>query len=142
QRPEWQRFECTARVPDFPIDLRVRNIAGRGNAQLIKDPNNGTIVVRIDSPSVRAERVTLELGWTVERPYDNGGARSNASGIGSNSNQRRDVANQAERARAAFSPEEAIRDCEAGVREQAGSRLGMGDLEFRNVRIDNSSGRR
>src|SRR5438270_7635144 len=30
-RPEWGRFECTGRVPDYPIDLRVRNLAGRGN---------------------------------------------------------------------------------------------------------------
>jgi hypothetical protein len=138
QRPEGRRFECTARVPDYPIDLRVRSIAGRGNVQLIREPNNGAIIVRIEGVSRGAESQTLELGWTVERPSDNGGGRINASGIGSNSNQRRDVANQAERIGAAFSPEEAIRVCEEGVREQAGSRLGTGDLEFRNARIDNS----
>ena len=138
QRPEGRRFECTARVPDYPVDLRVRSIAGRGNVELIREPNNGAIIVRIEGISRGAESQTLELGWTVEHPYDRGGGRIDASGIGSNSNQRRDVANQAERVGAAFSPEEAIRLCEEGVREQASSRLGAGDLEFRSGGIDNS----
>jgi hypothetical protein len=141
QRPEWRGFECTTRVPDYTIDLRVRSIIGRGDVQLIRDPNPGAIIVRIDGPSGVGERYKFELGWTVDLPSDHGGARTNASGIGSNSNQRRDVANQAERMGAAFSSEDAIRVCEDGVREQAGPRLGVGDLEFRSARIDSAPGR-
>jgi hypothetical protein len=141
QRPEWRGFECTTRVPDYAVDLRVRSIAGRGDVQLIRDPKPGAIIVRIDGPPGGGERYTFELGWTVDRPSDHGDARNNASGIGSNSNQRRDVANQAERMGTAFSPEDAIRVCEEGVREQAGSRLGTGNSEFRSARIDNAPGR-
>lgn len=136
-RSEWGRFECSARMPDYPVDLRVRSVAGRGNVQLVQSRNAGAVVVRIDGPP-GMERHTLELAWTVERPYDNNNPGNSASGIGSNSNRRRDVANEAERLRPAFSTDEAIRVCEQGVREQARPRLGPGDLEFRGVRIDNT----
>jgi len=140
QRPEGRRFECTASVPDYPVDLRVRSVAGRGNVQIIREQNNSPIIVRIEGVS-KGESQTLELAWTVERSSDNSGGRSNAAGVGSNSNQRRDVANQAERLGPVFSPADAMRACEERIREQAASRLGAGDIEFRNTRMDNSPDR-
>jgi hypothetical protein len=137
-RAEWRRFECTARMPDYPTDLRLRSVAGRGSVQLLPSRNDGSILVHIDGPSDGAERHALELTWAVNRSYGNGGPGNSNSGIGSNSNQRRDVANQAERLATAFSPEEAIRLCQDGVREQVRPRLGMGDLEFRSARIENT----
>ena len=141
QTAEGRRFECTAPIPDVPLDLRVRSISGRGAVQLIRDQNNGAIVVRIDGASGAPDRQTLELAWTAERGRsDDREAGRGGSGIGSNSdsNQRRDIANQSERMLGAFSTEEAIRDCQRLVQEQAAARLGAGDFEFRNSGFDNA----
>jgi hypothetical protein len=145
-QPEWRSFECTARMPQAPADLRVRAIEGRGSVQLNRDRASGAPVVQIDSRSGSAERYTFELLWSASpQRYDPDARGSSAGagiGYGSNSNQRRDIANQRERmAGAVYSADDAVRACEEGVREQAAARLGTGELQFREAGLDNAPNR-
>ena len=131
--PQWRRFECTARIPDSPIEFRVRGIDGRGRVELLRDPRDGGIaIVRIEDPSSGAEVFTLNLMWR------NG---QNVTGIGDTSNQRRDTLNQQQRMGKAFSAGDAIRICEEAVRQEANVRKGLRDLQFRGTSLDNGPGR-
>ena len=140
--PQWRRFECTARMPDSPIDFRVRGIDGRGKVQIVRDPRDGGIaIVRIEDPDSGAEGYTLDLIWRTGRDNYNSGTRNSATGIGDNSNQRRDTINQQQRMSPAFSTDQAVRACEEGVRQQAAARLGFREIQFRETSLDNGPGR-
>ena len=87
QPSSWRRFECTGPIPANPVDFRFRGIDGRGNVQLVRDPNsgNGTAVVRIEDRQSGREGYTFDLEWRGgaygsnntggynNRGYNNGG---------------------------------------------------------------------
>ena len=134
--PQWRRFECTSRMPESPYDFQVRGIDGRGKVQLVRDPRDGGIaIVRIEDPQGGSEGYTLDLLWRTGAG-DYSGLRNITQGIGNNSNQRRDTINQQQRTNTAVSPDEAVRVCEDGVRQDASARLGLRDIEIRGTSLD------
>jgi len=64
QPSRFRRFECTSVIPPNPVDFRFRGVDGRGNVQLIRDPNNGgAAVVRIEDRQGGREAYTFDLEW-------------------------------------------------------------------------------
>jgi hypothetical protein len=61
----WRRFDCTAPLPSNPVDFRFRGVDGRGNVQLLRDPNSagGAAVVRIEDRESGREGYTFDLEW-------------------------------------------------------------------------------
>jgi Protein of unknown function (DUF3011) len=72
QPSNWVRFECSSPLPRNPVDFRFRGIDGRGNVQLIRDPQStrGTAVVRIEDSKGRSEGYTFDLEWRGGSTYD------------------------------------------------------------------------
>lgn len=74
QPSNWVRFECSSPLPRNPVDFRFRGIDGRGNVQLVRDPQStrGTAVVRIEDPKGGSEGYTFDLEWRGGSAYDSG----------------------------------------------------------------------
>jgi hypothetical protein len=71
QEAVWRGFQCTAPLPDNPVDFRFVTISGRGSARLIGDPrtNAGRAVIHINDPKGGRASYTFELQW---REYGGG----------------------------------------------------------------------
>jgi hypothetical protein len=65
QPSQWRRFECTSPIPRNPVDFRFKGADGRGNVQLVRDPNTsgGAAVVRIEDRQGGREGYTFDLEW-------------------------------------------------------------------------------
>jgi len=132
QQPQWRRFECTGPLPPSPADFRFAGVDGRGRQQLIRDPRNGGVaVVRIEDSGGGSEGYTFDITWggngggggypdsrSIERPgMDRPGARR-------------------------WTTEQAVRQCQEAIGQQAAQRFNRPDLSFRSVRLDDNPGRR
>jgi hypothetical protein len=112
-QPQWRRFDCTSPMPGN-ADVRV-NINGRGRAQLIASPRNGgPAVVRIEDSKSGATVYQLEFQW--------------AGGFGN-------------QARGSWAPSQAIENCRQAVRQEARSRFGSNNVQFRQINVDDNPGR-
>jgi len=128
QPPQWRRFECTAPIPQNPVNFRFHGIDGRGRQQLVSDPrSSGAAVVRIEDPDGGAEGYTFDLTW------DNGGnphgADHSGPGYYGGRGDRR------------LTPEQAVGICQDAVRQQAIDRFGARNIDFRDTRLDDNPGR-
>lgn len=74
QPASWVRFECSEPIPRNPSDFRFRGIDGRGNVQLVRDPqsNRGVAVVRIVDSKGGSEGYTFDLEWRGGSDYRSG----------------------------------------------------------------------
>jgi hypothetical protein len=123
--PQWRRFECTSAMPPN-ADVRV-NINGRGRAQLVASPRNGgPAVVRIEDSKGGAEVYQLEFQWT-------GGYGAFNGNPGNYGDQRRF-------GRVPF--DQAVENCRQSIRQEARSRFGTDNVEFRHVDVDDQQGNR
>ena len=61
----WRGFQCTAAMPQLPVDLRLVTVSGRGNVYMLRDPrsNGGRAIVRIDDRQGGRANYTFELQW-------------------------------------------------------------------------------
>jgi hypothetical protein len=60
----FRRFECTSVLPRNPVDFRFRGVDGRGNVQLVREPNQGGVaVVRIEDKQGGREGYTFDVEW-------------------------------------------------------------------------------
>jgi hypothetical protein len=111
-------------------DIRV-DIDGRGHAQLISSPRNGgPAVIRIDDPKSGAQTYRVQLLWSA---LDAGVYQQPGYG-----GYRDDDRNR----RGNYAPQQAIQFCRDAVRQQAISRFGTNDVNFRRIDVDNDPGRR
>ncbi len=123
--PQWRRFECTSAMPPN-ADVRV-NINGRGRAQLVASPRNGgPAVVRIEDSKGGAEVYQLEFQWS-------GGYGAFNGNTGAYGGQR-------QFGRVPF--EQALEYCRQSIRQEARSRFGTDDVEFRQIDVDDQRGNR
>ena len=131
QPAQWRRFECNGPMPANMRDFRFAGVDGRGRQQLLRDPRNGGVaVVRIEDSQGGAEGYTFDLFW------DGGGGNPVTQ-----DRNRPDVRNDYPRAVAPvrrFSPDEAIGDCQAAVRQEAGQRFRTANVVFRGTAFDNN----
>ena len=65
QQAEWRGFQCTAAMPQVPVDLRLVTLSGRGNIYMLRDPrgNAGSAIVRIDDRAGGRANYAFELQW-------------------------------------------------------------------------------
>jgi len=71
QPSNWVRFDCTSPLPRNPVDFRFRGVDGRGNVQLIANPQGrGSAVVRIEDPKGGSENYTFDLEWRGGSDYN------------------------------------------------------------------------
>jgi hypothetical protein len=127
--PQWRRFECTSAMPPN-ADVRV-NINGRGRAQLVASPRNGgPAVVRIEDSEGGAEVYQLELQWTGGGGAYNGAYNGNAGYRGD------------DRRFGRIPVDQAVENCRQSIRQEARSRFGTDDVEFRQIDVDNQQGNR
>lgn len=130
--PQWRRFECTSPIPPN-ADVRV-NINGRGQAQLVSSPRNGgPAVVRIEDSKGGPDVYELQLTWSGGfQGRDNGPAPQ-----GRNNERGRDGRPSGGR----LAPEQAIQVCRDAIQQEAVSRFGTGDVNFRRINVDDKPGR-
>jgi hypothetical protein len=137
QQPQWRRFECTARMPVNPANFRFAGVDGRGRQQLIRDPQNGgAAVVRIEDNANGTEGYTFDITWDGEN-YPTSGPDRFPGRQGNNrvGDRQGDGSRQ-------FSTDQATRDCQDSVREQAARRFNGANLAFRTTTLDDRPGRR
>lgn len=129
QPPQWRRFECTGPLPPSPADFRFAGVDGRGRQQLIRDPRNGGVaVVRIEDSGGGSEGYTFDIFW-------GGNAGGGGYPIDSRPGGDRPGARR-------WTTEQAVRQCQEAVGQQAAQRFNRPDLSFRSVRLDDNPGRR
>lgn len=65
QPAAWQRFQCSAPLPNIPGELWLSNIRGRGTIRLIEGPRGGggRAVIRIDDPQGGRATYGFEVSW-------------------------------------------------------------------------------
>jgi hypothetical protein len=124
QMPQWRKFECMGEMPPGMGEFRFAGVHGRGSQRLVQDPRNGGVaVVEVNDPQNGADVYAFDLIWdrgipvTQGRDGDRGGRRQ-------------------------FTMDDAIRGCQAAVRQQAGQRFDPRDIEFRRIRTEDNPGRR
>jgi hypothetical protein len=126
--PQWRNFQCTGPMP-ASAEVRV-NVDGRGHAQVVSSPRNGSpAVIRLEDNEGGAATYRVQLWWStydagVYQQPGNGGFRDNRNWRGN------------------FGPQQAIQVCRDAVRQQAQSRFGTNDVNFRRIDVDNDPGRR
>jgi hypothetical protein len=64
--PQWRRFLCTSPMPPNPAGFRFAGVDGRGRQTLVRGPNGGPAVVRIDDPQSGSEGYTFDIFWQLE----------------------------------------------------------------------------
>jgi hypothetical protein len=132
--PQWRRFECTSPIPPN-ADIRV-NSNGRGQAQLVSTPRNGgPAVVRIEDSEGGAGVYELQLTWTV----GNGVQGRDTGPVPPGRNAERGRFGRQGGGR--FGPDQAIQMCRDAIRQEAVSRFGTGDVDFRRINVDDNPGR-
>jgi len=78
QPAQFRRFQCNMVMPRNPVDFRFRGVDGRGNQQLVQQPQGrGVAVVHIEDPQGGSEGYTFDLEWRggsgqMNGPYGNG----------------------------------------------------------------------
>jgi hypothetical protein len=65
QPPQWRRFVCNARMPGNPEGFRFAGVDGRGRQTLIRGPQGGPAVIRIDDPQGGSEGYTFDVTWQL-----------------------------------------------------------------------------
>jgi hypothetical protein len=126
QTPQWRRFECNGAMPARPADFRFRGVDGRGRQTLVGDPRSGgPAVVRIEDPDNGMEGYTFEITWGDGGGYAPGPERRP----------------DGDRGGRRFTTQQAVSACQDAVREQAGGRWRVRDVEFLRTTIDDQPGR-
>lgn len=59
----FRRFQCNQEMPRNAYDFRFKGIDGRGRQELMRSPNNGPAVIRIDDPKGGSEGYTFDIFW-------------------------------------------------------------------------------
>ena len=164
QPSTWRRFECTSVLPRNPADFRFKGIDGRGNVQLIRDPNSsGVAVVRIEDRQGGREGYTFDLEWrgnsfAGNSPYDPNLGNSRRSRDPYNNgrdpyNNGRDPYNNRNepyrddrysRNRSTYGTfsQETVGMCESAVRDQARRDHGARNIRFLGGDVDDLPGAR
>ncbi|MDE3198755.1 MAG: hypothetical protein KGN84_20575, partial [Acidobacteriota bacterium] len=120
--PELRRFECTRPLPPNAGDFRFRGIDGRGRQILERDPRGGgEVAIRIEDPQGGADRYAFEITWR-------GGFGPESRGGGFGRGRR-------------WTTDQAVEACRQAIRQQAANRYQTGDINFREIRIDDQPGR-
>jgi hypothetical protein len=136
QPPQWRRFECNGVMPNNPAGFRFQGIDGRGRQDLIRNPNNGSAIVRIEDSDGGAEGYTFDIMWgggydnrTQGRPgsFAPGYVPSGGGGVAGGNR---------------WTTAQAINACRDDIRQRAAERYGTPNVRFQNLRIDNNPGRR
>ncbi len=66
--PHWQRFECTAPLPNHPADLHLRAVEGNGRMTLTHDTNYGGVAdVRVTNLEGGDQLFTFDVFWNRDR---------------------------------------------------------------------------
>lgn len=65
QRAVWRRLTCNQAFPSNPGNFRFKGVDGRGEQQLVRDPNTsgGLAVIRIQDPKGGSDGYTGDLEW-------------------------------------------------------------------------------
>jgi hypothetical protein len=130
QQPEWRRFECSGVMPNNPADFRFSGVDGRGNQQLVRDPRNGGVaVVQIQDSDNGREGYTFDITW------GNSGFRSDDRRPDNRDGGFRD-------SRPRFTEDDALRSCQAAVRQEAAQRLNAREIDFRGLDANDNRGPR
>src|SRR5581483_3467947 len=125
REPQFRRFECTSVMPPNPVDFRLRAIQGRGRQTLIQDPRSGgRAVVRIEDSQGGADTYAFEVLWS-----SGGGGFPAGPGDGR--------FGERERRMESFDTNRVMRECQQAVRREASERFHAGNIEFRDMRVDN-----
>ena len=126
QIPQWRRFECTGPLPANPGDFRFVGIDGRGRQQLVRDPRSGgAAVVRIEDPDNGQEGYTFDIRWGGIGPMP---GRGDGRGDGPGPGRR-------------WTTDQAVHGCQDAVRQQAGGRFNIRDVDFLATKLDDNPGR-
>jgi hypothetical protein len=144
QPSTWRRFVCTSPIPRNPIDFRFKGVDGRGNVQLIRDPNNsgGAAVVRIDDSKGGREGYTFDLEWrggayadNSDPYYDRRNRRNDPYYSSTDPYYRND---RYSRNRGAYNPDarEAAGMCQDEVRARARRDYGVRNPYFASTNVD------
>jgi hypothetical protein len=119
QAPELRQFQCTSPLPGNPAEFRFNPASGRGRQELVRPAAEGQpAVVRIEDPPNGAGMYAFELSWRAEH----------------------DDRDRMER-RPRFTTDEAIEVCRKEVRRQLSERFRPDEIDFREIRLDDSPGR-
>jgi hypothetical protein len=60
----WRHFECSAEMPRDPREFSFRMVAGRGHAQLIAPPREGSpAIIRVEDPQNGVGEYRFEIYW-------------------------------------------------------------------------------
>jgi hypothetical protein len=156
QPSTWRRFECTSVLPRNPVDFRFKGVDGRGNVQLVRDPNNtgGAAVVRIEDRQGGREGYTFDLEWrggaysSTNDPYYNDGRRNDRYGRSNDPYYSNDPYNRNDRysrnrnGYGNSDPSQAAGMCQDAVRVRARRDYGIRNPAFRSTNIDDLRGNR
>jgi len=130
QMPTWRRFECTGVLPNNPGDFRFRGVDGRGRQELVRDPRNGGVaVIRIEDPDNGTEGYTFEISWGGGQMMQPPGRIEDRGDRGDRGPSRR------------YTTDQAVKVCQDSVREQAGGRFRIREVEFLRTTLDDQPGR-
>ncbi len=128
--PQWRRFECTSVMPNNPPNFRFRGVDGRGSQELVRGPQNGPAVVRIQDPAGGAEGYTFALSWGGE---GRGDFQTQRHGEMDGYQEHRDGQR--------FTTDQAVRVCQGAVQQQALERFHAENIAFRRTTLDDTPGR-
>ena len=158
QAAQWRRFECTAPIPSNAIDFRFKGIDGRGNVQLVRDPNSsgGTAVVHIEDRQGGREGYTFDLEWrggsgaygnnpygrnngTYDRNRPNDSYGRNDGRIYRNE---RNYPNSNNNGYGNSNADDAVRMCQDAVRARVSREYGIRNPNFRSTNLNDNPGNR
>lgn len=124
QAPQLRRFECSSPLPGNAPNFNFRPVDGRGRQELVRAPDGGPAVVRIEDSEGGADSYTFELTW------------------GSPFREARPVPAPPPVVSRQFTTDQAIQACREEVRRQAFDRFQAArDVEFRRINLDDNPGR-
>jgi hypothetical protein len=155
QPSRWVRFECNSPLPRNPGDFEFKGVDGRGNVQLLRDPNStgGAAVVRIEDRQGGREGYTFDLKWrggtynSSDPYYRNDPYRTNDPyyrGGGGVYNDRSDPLYRGPNNRRGnvYSDGDSVAMCESAVRDRALRDYGVRNPRFRAVDVNDARGNR
>lgn len=68
-----RRFECNEQLPYNPSDFRFKGVDGRGRQELVRSPDRGSAIIRIEDSKGGSEGYTFDLFWRGGGGYNSGG---------------------------------------------------------------------
>lgn len=70
QPAAWQRFQCSAPLPNASVDLWISRVQGRGMIRLVEEPrrHGGRAVIRIEDPQSGRSTYSFDLAWRSQAP--------------------------------------------------------------------------